>query len=301
MSGKGLTSPRSRTPQPRAGPALTPPRPTARTLGRARPRTPPPPRLPLTSTRTGPAPPGAAPHTVTSPKTPARPAERERPNHRASRPPSCVRVREAAPRRVGEGSWAHAGRGRVRDSGTAEVIGKANRIVNSSKNNRAGRDPQGAPPGTGAWMGAPLGAELGRGALSPAEPDASVACRLSPQNRLTRGLMGVMLTLAVLCGVRSRVPSSQPYLCVAAVRENALFKGCRLISSDSCLCLRSHRHSPDSEHIRRPHPLCPASPPPRRPQASAGLLASGPRGVRLLGPGLSGVVLGTPFVLFPLE
>lgn len=103
-------------------------------------------------------------------------------------------------------------------------------------------------------MGAPLRAELGRGALSPAEPDASVACRLSPQNRLTRGLMGVMLTLTVLCGVQSRVPSSQPYLCVAAVRETALFKGCRLISSDSCLCLRSHRHSPDSEHIRRPQP-----------------------------------------------
>lgn len=136
-------------------------------------------------------------------------------------------VREAAPPTGGGGQLGLRWPGAGRDIGTAEVIGKTNRIVNSSKNNLpGGRDPQGAPLGTGTWTGAPLGAELGSGAVSPVEPDvASLACQLPPQNGPTRGPMGVAHpegsratpTLTVLCQARSRVPLSQPYLCVAAV------------------------------------------------------------------------------------
>lgn len=180
-------------------------------------------RLPLTSTRTGSAPLAAAPHTITSPRTPARPAEGERPN----RLRRLAGVREAAPPTGGGGQLGLRWPGAGRDIGTAEVIGKTNRIVNSSKNNLpGGRDPQGAPLGTGTWTGAPLRAELGSGAVSPVEPDAaSLACQVPPQNGPTRGPMGVAHpegsratpTLTVLCQARSRVPLSQPYLCVAAV------------------------------------------------------------------------------------
>lgn len=137
---------------------------------------------------------------------------------------------EASLSRGERGSWAHGGRGRVPGSGTVEVIGKANSIINSSKNNSARvRSPGGfctqwgldkeplVSCGGQCWLWGRTRLQLVSWALRSSEESLSLPGLHQQNVPPRRDLMGDSLILEVFgvmlippgCRARSSVPLRQ--------------------------------------------------------------------------------------------